>query len=54
MTSPEHLFDQRGRGIFIMRACMDRVIFDFSDGGTTVRLVKRARPAPNGSCPPAP
>ncbi len=53
MTSPDHLLDQRGRGIFIMRACMDRVAFDFSDGGTTVQLVKRARPASNGSSPSA-
>jgi serine/threonine-protein kinase RsbW len=53
MTSPEHLLDQRGRGIFIMRACMDRVEFDFSRGGTTVRLMKWAHPAPNGSDPPA-
>jgi serine/threonine-protein kinase RsbW len=52
MTSPEHLLDQRGRGIFIMRACMDRVAFDFSAGGTTVRLEKFAPPAPNGSDPP--
>ena len=52
MTSPEHLLDQRGRGIFIMRACMDRVDFDFSGGGTTVRLEKLAPPAPNGGDPP--
>ena len=42
-TSPEHLLDARGRGIFIMRACMDTVDFDFSAGGTTCRLVKRLR-----------
>ena len=52
MTSPEHILDQRGRGIFIMRACMDRVDFDFSSGGTTVRLEKLAPPAPNGGDPP--
>jgi len=51
MTSPEHLLDQRGRGIFIMRACMDQVDFDFSRGGTTVRLVKRRRPDANGDSP---
>ena len=28
ITSPEHLLDARGRGIFIMRACMDPVEFD--------------------------
>jgi serine/threonine-protein kinase RsbW len=45
VTSPEHLFDARGRGIFIMRSCMDQVDFDFSSKGTTCRLVKK-RPAP--------
>ncbi len=44
MTSPEHLLDPRGRCIYIMRTCMDRVEFDFSSG-TTCRLVKR-RPPP--------
>lgn len=53
MTSPEHLLDHRGRGIFIMRSCMDEVNFDFSSGGTTVRLVKR-RPGPNGNAPVRP
>jgi len=40
VTSPEHLLDARGRGVFIMKACMDRVEFSFSDTGTLVRLVK--------------
>jgi serine/threonine-protein kinase RsbW len=40
ITSPEHLFDLRGRGIFIMRECMDSVDFEFSDHGTLCRLVK--------------
>lgn len=44
VTSPEHLFDARGRGIFIMRSCMDSVEFDFTNGGTRCRLVKRAQP----------
>ena len=44
-TSPEHLLDPRGRGIFIMRACMDSVEFDFSDG-TVCHLVKRRPPPP--------
>jgi serine/threonine-protein kinase RsbW len=44
-TSPEHLMDARGRGIFIMKACMDSVDFEFSDSGTVCHLVKR-RPAP--------
>ena len=41
VTSPEHLFDARGRGIFIMRSCMDQVDFSFTGQGTQVRLVKR-------------
>lgn len=45
MTSPEHLLDARGRGIYIMRACMDGVEFDFSNG-TTCRLVKKRPPHP--------
>ncbi len=41
VTSPERLFDARGRGIFIMRACMDSVDFEFGESGTTCHLVKR-------------
>jgi serine/threonine-protein kinase RsbW len=41
ITSPEHLLDARGRGIFIMRACMDSVDFLFDGSGTTCHLVKR-------------
>jgi serine/threonine-protein kinase RsbW len=44
VTQPERLFDARGRGIFIMRACMDSVDYTFDESGTTCRLVKR-RPA---------
>ena len=51
VTSPEHIFDARGRGIFIMRACMDQVQFDFTDGGTTVRLTKLLHPDANGGRP---
>ena len=40
VTSPEHLFDMRGRGIFIMKSCCDRVDFRFGPGGTTCLLVK--------------
>jgi serine/threonine-protein kinase RsbW len=40
ITTPEHLMDARGRGIYIMRACMDSVDFDFSNG-TLCHLVKR-------------
>jgi len=39
--SPEHLLDVRGRGIYIMRACMDTVDFSFSGTGTVCRMVKR-------------
>lgn len=41
VTSPEHIFDARGRGIFIMRSCMDSVDFAFTGHGTQVRLVKK-------------
>jgi anti-sigma regulatory factor (Ser/Thr protein kinase) len=44
VTSPEHLFDARGRGIFIMRMCMDVVDYRFAPNRTTCHLVKR-RPA---------
>ncbi len=44
MTSPEHILDLRGRGIFIMRQCMDSVAYQFSESGTSCVLVKR-RPA---------
>lgn len=40
VTSPEHLLDARGRGIYIMKSCMDRVEFSFTGKGTQVRLVK--------------
>jgi anti-sigma regulatory factor (Ser/Thr protein kinase) len=44
ITTPEHLFDARGRGIYIMKACMDRVEFDITGAGTVCRLTKK-RPA---------
>ena len=40
VTTPEHLLDMRGRGIFIMRSCCDEVSFDFTAKGTVCRLVK--------------
>jgi serine/threonine-protein kinase RsbW len=50
ITAPEHLLDLRGRGIYMMRSCMDRVNFTFGPEGTTVRLVKARRgAAANGS-----
>ncbi len=45
-TSPEHLFDARGRGIFIMKSCMDTVDYEFSGDGTLCHLVKRRPSAP--------
>jgi len=45
VTVPEHLFDARGRGIFIMRACCDTVEYTFGEHGTVCHLVK-LRPAP--------
>jgi serine/threonine-protein kinase RsbW len=48
VTAPEHIFDLRGRGIFIMRQCMDSVDFEFSASGTVCRLVK-SRPAPGAA-----
>lgn len=41
--APENLLKPRGRGIFIMRSMMDSVSYDFSRGGTVVRLVKSRR-----------
>ena len=48
ITSPEHLLDLRGRGIYMMRNCMDQVNFSFTPRGTTVRLVKARRASVNG------
>lgn len=44
ITSPEHLLDLRGRGIFIMRTCMDSVDFEFTGNGTICHLVKHRPP----------
>jgi anti-sigma regulatory factor (Ser/Thr protein kinase) len=41
ITSPEHLLDSRGRGLFIMRSCCDDVRIESGVNGTTCRLVKR-------------
>lgn len=50
ITTPEHLLDLRGRGIYMMRSCMDNVDFEFTPDGTTVRMSKvRARASANGS-----
>jgi anti-sigma regulatory factor (Ser/Thr protein kinase) len=44
VTTPEHMLDLRGRGIFIMRECMDSVRFEFSPTGTSCFLTKRLPP----------
>ena len=44
-TSPEHLYDARGRGIFIMKSCMDTVDYAFTGDGTRCHLVKLRPPA---------
>ena len=41
ITTPDRLLDPRGRGIFIMKSCMDSVDFEFSKAGTLCRLIKR-------------
>jgi serine/threonine-protein kinase RsbW len=43
VTAPERLFEPRGRGIYIMRACMDAVDFRFESSGTYCHLVKHRR-----------
>jgi serine/threonine-protein kinase RsbW len=45
ITSPEHLFDLRGRGIYIMRECMDSVDYQFGPNGTVCRMIKYRDPA---------
>lgn len=40
---PENVLRENGRGIFILRALMDEVHFDFSEGGTEVIMVKKKR-----------
>jgi serine/threonine-protein kinase RsbW len=46
VTTPDHLLDVRGRGIYIMRECMDTVEYTFTKSGTTCRLVKKRPPGP--------
>lgn len=40
VTTPEHLLDMRGRGIFIMRSVCDEVDFEMGPKGTICHLVK--------------
>ena len=48
ITSPEHMLDLRGRGIYIMRQCMDSVRFEFTPNGTSCLLTKRRLPRREG------
>jgi serine/threonine-protein kinase RsbW len=48
ITTPEHMLDLRGRGIFIMRQCMDSVRFEFTPTGTSCLLTKRRLPRREG------
>ncbi len=44
VTSLDHLFNSRGRGIFIMRSLMDEVNFSFGEPrGTQVTMVMRRK-----------
>ena len=49
ITTPEHLLDMRGRGLYIMRASCDTVDFTFTGRGTRCRLVKHLVPAPGAA-----
>lgn len=40
---PENLLRESGRGVFIVRSLMDEVLYDFSQGGTQVTIVKRRK-----------
>lgn len=40
---PENILRESGRGIFILKALMDEVEFDFSGKGTEVKMVKRRK-----------
>jgi len=48
ITTPEHLLAARGRGIYIMRSCMDKVEFEFTPSGTICHLMKRRAPVAVG------
>jgi serine/threonine-protein kinase RsbW len=42
-SKPENLLKDSGRGIYIIRALMDEVSFNFSKGGTEITLVKKKK-----------
>ncbi len=42
---PENLFKERGRGIFIVKSLMDDIVFEATDTGMQITLVKKRHPA---------
>ena len=46
ITAAHTFLADKGRGIFIMRKCMDAVEFRFDAAGTHCRMVKRRPPSP--------
>jgi len=46
---PENLLRESGRGVFIVRALMDEVFYDFSQGGAQVTIVKRRKQGAKGN-----
>ncbi|MBN1347815.1 ATP-binding protein [candidate division KSB1 bacterium] len=47
--APENLLKESGRGIFIVRALMDEVSFNFDGTGTSIKLIKRKSTEKNPS-----
>jgi len=45
---PENLLRESGRGVFIVRALMDEVSYDFSHGGSQVTIVKKRKQVASG------
>jgi serine/threonine-protein kinase RsbW len=41
--APENLLKESGRGIFILKALMDEVKFEFEKNGTVIRMIKEKR-----------
>src|SRR3990172_362154 len=42
-TAPENILKESGRGVFIVKALMDDVLFRFSEKGTVTTLVMKLR-----------
>ncbi|HVP15035.1 MAG TPA: ATP-binding protein [Terriglobales bacterium] len=51
IITEDRFLAQKGRGIFIMRACMDQVDFRIDANGTCCRLVKRRAASAAGAEP---